>query len=291
MEKSKGQANVILSLWGYFYKKSLAEHFREFAYALLIVSPLFIFLLYVFFPQTPNDWTRAFYPALKNPFSPYQFPLYNYPPWLTLIFTPFRFFSLRFSQSLNAFFAFFFISLLVVRSKGSFFSLLVTLTSFPFVALLGNASVDWVVAAGFVFPSISTVPLVSVKPQSGIFVILIWFKQASNKKRFVLLTFLFILATFLIWTYWPLKMWENIQALSLEHVNTSLFPWSIPLALLLLYFAWVNEDDLLAAGASLSMAPYFSPQSLIVSFAILSGRYPKIAALLSAFLWWFYYFR
>jgi hypothetical protein len=86
-------------------------------------------------------------------------------------------------------------------------------------------------------------------------------------------------------------MWENIQALSLEHVNTSLFPWSIPLALLLLYFAWVNEDDLLAAGASLSMAPYFSPQSLIVSFAILSGRYPKIAALLSAFLWWFYYFR
>ena len=229
--------------------------------------------------------------ASKTPFDPYQVPIYNYPPWLALIFTPLGFLSLRFSQALNAFAAFFFVSLLVVRSKGNFFSLLITLTSFPFFALLANASVDWIVAAGFVFASIWTVPLVLVKPQAGFLVILLWFKHSTRKKIFVLAILLFVFATFLIWKQWPMQMVQKIQEISgMKNVNSSFFPWSIPFGVILLYYAWKNDDELAAVGASLCVAPYFAPQSLIIGFAILAARYRKIALVVSVFLWMYYYF-
>ena len=76
----------------------------------------------------------------------------------------------------------------------------------------------------------------------------------------------------------------------MKTVNSSFFPWSIPFGLVLFYYAWKNNDELAAVGATLCAAPYFAAQSLIVGFAILSGRYPKVALIASVFLWWFYYF-
>ncbi len=281
----------VFSFWDRINEKILADSFREFSLALLLISPLFIYLFYVFLPQVPNDWSRAFYAASKTPFAPYQVPLYNYPPWLALIFTPFGFLSLRLSQALNAFAALFFVSLLVVRSKGNSFSLLITLTSFPFFALLANASVDWIVAAGFVFASIWTVPLVLVKPQTGFLVILLWFKRSTKKKIFIVAILLFFAATFLIWEQWPMQMLQKIQEISgMRNANSSFFPWSIPFGLVLLYYAWKNDDELAAVGASLCVAPYFAPQSLIIGFAILAARYRKIALVVSVFLWMYYYF-
>lgn len=274
-----------------FKKKSLADSFKEFSLALLLISPLIIFLFYTFLPQVSSDWSRAFYPASKTPFEPYQVPIYNYPPWAALIFSPFGFLSLRLSQALNAFASLFFVSLLVVRSKGNFFSLLITLTSFPFVALLGNASVDWLVAAGVVFASIWTVPFVLAKPQDGFLVILIWFKRSTKKNMFILVSLLFVIATFLIWGEWPMQMLHKIQEISgMRNANLSFFPWSIPFGLALFYYAWKNDDELAAVGASLCIAPYFAPQSLIVGFAILSGRYRKIAIIIWLALWIHYYF-
>ena len=284
-----GKSNKIFNIKGIFNsfkKKRLADSFQEFSLSLLLISPLLIFLFYVFLPQVPNDWSTAFYVAAETPFEPYQVPLYNYPPWLALILAPFSFFSLRFSQALNAFAALYFVSLLVVRSKGTVFSLIITFTSFPFFALLGNASVDWVVAAGFVFASVWAVPLVLAKPQTGFLVLFIWFKRSTNKKQFLLAGFLFFLVTLLIWGLWPLDAWRNIQEISvMKRVNSSFFPWSIPVGLYLLYYAWKNDDELAAVGATLCVSPYFAPQSLIVGFAILAARYRKVALVVSILLW------
>ena len=91
-----------------FSKKSLADSFQEFSLALLLMSPIFIFLFYTFLPVVPSDWSRMFYVVPKIPLDPYQIPSFNYPPWLTVILMPFSIFSLKFSQALNAFAALFF---------------------------------------------------------------------------------------------------------------------------------------------------------------------------------------
>jgi len=266
-------------------ERSSSDSFREFALALLVTSPVFILLLYIFLPVAPSDWSRMFYVVPKIPLHPYQIPSYNYPPWLTIILFPFSIFSLRFSQALNAFAAFFFLSLLIARYKGNWVSFLLTFTSVPFLSMLGNVNVDWIVAVAFVFPSIWTLPFALVKPQVGVLAILVWFKRSENKVAFILFLVLFLLATLLIWRDWPLLMWKNISGLSLGHINSSFFPWSVPIGASLLYHAWKKEDELAAVGATLCMMPYFAWQSLIVGFAILAARYKKIALVVWILLW------
>lgn len=288
MEKSNKMVNIknqIFSFWDRIRGKSLEDSFKEFSLAFLLMSPMFILFFYIFLPVAPSDWSRMFYVVPKIPLDPYQIPSYNYPPWLTVILMPFSVFSLKFSQALSAFSALFFISLLIVRSKGNWISFLLTFTSIPFISMLGNVNVDWIVAAGFVFPSIWTLPLVLVKPQVGVLVIFVWFKRSKNKMVFILSTILFLLATLLIWEQWPLLMWQNIRGLSLGRINSSLFPWSVPVGAALLYHAWKNEDELAAVGATLCIMPYFAWQSLIVGFAVLSARYKKTALFVWVLLW------
>ena len=155
------------------FKASKQNSFNIFALAFLITSPIIVFFLYILLPQVPNDWTKVFYVVSKTPFRPYQNLLYINPPWLALFLSPFGFFSSQLARALNVFFALFFISLLILRSQGNGWSFLMTFTSFPFIALLANGTVDWIIAAGLVFGSSWGIPLLLAKPQTGAFVVLL----------------------------------------------------------------------------------------------------------------------
>lgn len=154
---------------------------NKLALALLITSPLLVYLLYVVLPQAPNDWTKVFYDVGKIPLRPYGNPLYINPPWLALLVSPLSLLPLQLSRALNAFFAFFFLTLLIQQSKGNGWSYLLTFSSFPFVGLLANGTVDWIVAVGLVIGSPVGIPFLLIKPQTGALVGLLWFKESEKK--------------------------------------------------------------------------------------------------------------
>lgn len=272
------------------FKTSQKNSFNMFALAFLITSPLIIFFLYILLPQGPNDWTKVFYAVSKIPFTPYQNSLYINPPWMALFLSPFGLFSSQLARALNAFFALFFISLLVLQSKGNGWSFLMTFTSFPFVGLLANGTIDWIVAAGLVFGSLWGIPFLLAKPQTGAFVVLLWFKKTENKKLFFLVFLIFIGLSFIIWRFWPQQMIANVRATPLGDWNASLFPWSIPLGIYLSYLSLKYEDTLAAIGAGLCFTPYFALHSLIVGFAVLSGRYRKATLFLWIILWFRHFY-
>lgn len=219
---------------------------NKLALALLITSPLLVYLLYVVLPQAPNDWTKVFYDVGKIPLRPYGNPLYINPPWLALLVSPLSLLPLQLSRALNAFFAFFFLTLLIQQSKGNGWSYLLTFSSFPFVGLLANGTVDWIVAVGLVIGSPVGIPFLLIKPQTGALVGLLWFKESEKKIRFVLGTALFLLLSLLIWGEWLSPMLQNIKTTPLGDWNASLFPWSVPFGVYLLYLS-LKKEDVLAA--------------------------------------------
>lgn len=263
---------------------------NKLALALLLTSPLLIYLLYVILPQDPNDWTKVFYDVGKIPFRPYENPLFINPPWLALLLSPISLLPLQLSRALNAFFAFFFLTLLIQQSKGNGWSYLLTFSSFPFVGLLANGTVDWIVAVGLVLGSPAGIPFLLIKPQTGALVGLLWFKKSEKKAFFVLGTALFLVFSFLIWGEWVSPMLQNINATPLGDWNASLFPWSVPVGIYLLYLSLKKEDVLAAIAAGLCLSPYFAAHSLIVGFAILSARYVKIAGVAWILLWLSYFY-
>lgn len=266
-------------------KKDVPIDTKSFALVLLLFFPLYFYFFYRYLPQVPNDWTHVFYAVAKTPFAPYGNEGYMNPPWLALFLSPVSYLPLQWSRALNASFALFFLFLLAIRSGGNAWSLVMIITSYPFLALLAGGNIDWIIAASILLASKWVVPLVLIKPQVGVFLILIWFKQSVHKKSFFLFFAVFLSASFFIWQGWIMQMISNIQVRPLEAWNSSLFPWSIPLGIVFFYFSWKREDELIALGASLCFAPYFAIYSTIVIYVILSGRYKKTAFILWLLMW------
>ncbi len=261
----------------------------NFVLAFFALSPLIVYFFYRFLPNVPNDWTKVFYAVSKIPFQPYQNSLFINPPWLALFLSPFSFMSAHLSKAFNAFFTLFFLSLLIKRTHGRAWAYALTFTSFPFLALLANGTVDWVVAAGLIFGSPWGIPFLLAKPQTGAFVALLWFKKVKDKKQFLLVSLVFVGLSFAVWGNWVQLMLDNINSTPLGDWNASLFPWSIPLGF---YFAFISlkyEDTLAAIIAGLCFTPYFALHSTIVGFALLSVRYPKISAIIWGGMWCAYF--
>ena len=97
----------------------------------------------------------------------------------------------------------FVIGLLVIKRKGDGLALFLTLTSYPLLALIANGSLEWIPALGFIFQNGWGLPLLMVKPQSGILAALAWFMAAKNKALFFIPAVLTILLSFVIWGNWP----------------------------------------------------------------------------------------
>lgn len=84
-------------------------------------------------------------------------------------------------------------------------------------------------------------------------------------------------------------MLENIRTLPaalaspLNRIN--LWPWGIPFGLILLYYAWVRDDELLAIVATWLLTPFLVYHSLTMGMALLAVRYPRWALIASLLLY------
>ena len=261
--------------------------------ALIAVVFTLSFFLFLVFPTASVDWHETFYPVSAVPLNPYIIKTFLNPPWLGIVLFPFHFFPENLAQSINTSLNLAIIGLLVVHKKGSLLSLFLTLTSFPLLSLLANGSIEWIPALGFFAQNEFGILLLLAKPQSGLLSGIDWFIHSKNKLFFFALPTVFIVGSFFTWGNWINKILLNInyvnkQSSGLSSWNISLFPWTIPIGIALVFYIFKTRDlhsELLGAIATYSLSPYLAPHSLTISFALLSAYYPRFSILIWFLLW------
>jgi len=250
--------------------------------AFLLVSPIIIFFL-----SLPGliqvDWRDTFYAAAQQPFSPYNVKSYNYFPWPALIISPLGLLPYMVSRVINSYLNIFLTLLVVLKYKGGKLALIITLTSIPFLSLIASSSIEWVVMLGILLANEFSPIFLLTKPQSCFFIVVIWFKNATSKFKFILPTTVVIILSFMIWKNWPLDFLGNIKNVQnvMEKTSFSPWPWGIPVGFVLLYYGWKKSDDLLAILSTWFLAPFFNLHSMTIGMAILAARKPKFAIVLS----------
>jgi hypothetical protein len=271
---------------------SPTQSLRTFSLALLIVSPIIVFAFTYFLPPA-EDFLDAFWPAAHVPLDPFSVPAFLNPPWVALLLYPLTFLSERVAQAIIAFSNLAITLLLVARYGGNRWSFILTVTSAPFLSLLFNGNIDFLPMAAFLLPAKWGLALMLSKPQVGIMAGLIWYKQARHKMIFLIPAITLLLISFTIWGWWIPDMLKQSLASGGRSVgpwNISPFPWLVPVGLLLLYYAWKKEDELIAVAATLCLVPYFAAYSLTAIFAMMAARSPRASIIAWAILWGFFFF-
>lgn len=228
---------------------------------LLVVLWIVIVILISLRFKTGYDWENFFKPAtlaLLQGKSPYSVEGFYSPPWLLLPFIPLA---------------------LLPTNQGGAILFVLNLLSFAFVAyrlgakpltmvilifsphvIAGSfaANVDWIAILGFLLPPQIGLFFVMLKPQIGLGVAVFWLVEAWRRGRIkeVLRTFapvtLLYLLSFVIFGFWPARYLELPDSVW----NTSMFPYSIAVGLVLLGLAVKNRSLNPAIAASPFLSPY-----------------------------------
>lgn len=134
------------------------------------------------------------------------------------------------------------------------------LVSPPVIHCILNANMEWIPLLGFVLPPPIGLFFVSVKPQTGIAVAAFWFFDTWRMGgwRHTLRTFapvtIALLISFLLFGLWPFGMGDVLGYG--QEFNSSLWPLSIPLGLVLLGTAVQKREMKYAMPASPCLSPY-----------------------------------
>lgn len=270
----------------------LASQKRSLAMIVFLVS--FMVVVYII-PSPYGDWHMNFFPLSRALLDPYSIKTFNYPPWTSIFFIPFRLFSENTGAYINACLNILVVGALVMKRKGDLLALVLTLTSYPFMALLANGNVEWIPALGFILQNAWGVPFVLVKPQSGFLAMVAWFQRSGNKIKFLIPISVVMLLSFVVWGNWIQSMFNSVQYMNLlqgdlYQYNLSLFPWTIPVGLGLVYYIFKYkpvEIEIPGILATLCFFPYFASQSLIILYALISVKHRRIALILWPLSWIF----
>jgi hypothetical protein len=233
----------------------------------LILLSLFIFLFSLIGGMIPAngfigfDWTHFFEEAKLPPF---------YPPWAELIIAPLTW-PLLVGITLGSVT---FASLLRARHP---LSSAVTLLTLPVLWTVFLGQIDGLLVLGLLWLPWLT-PLVLLKPQVTIFAFL-------AKRSYIIGLAIVLLSSFLIWGFWPGKMFSVWQVHEEgRYVNDiALGLWGLPIAVILLWFSRGDIDMLMTAGTFTT--PYLLPYNLIPIVPAIARLNPRDAIIAVLFSW------
>lgn len=137
----------------------------------------------------------------------------------------------------------------------------------PVLFDLFEANINWLIILGFLLPPRIGLFLVLLKPQMGIAVALYWFIETWHQhgikevlKIFAPVSIAFIVS-FLIYGFWPL----NTTSILDVGWNTSLWPLSLPIGMVLFAIALRTRQVKLAYMVSPFISPYVAGHSWSVA--------------------------
>jgi len=220
------------------------------------------------------DWKETFYPAARamlNGESPYTIPTFRNAPWTIFFLMPFALFSETTGGIL------FFIASIIVyawvayRLGANRLTLIIFLLSPPVVYGMRMLNVDIFVLIGFVLPAQIGLFFILIKPQMGIVMIPFWllqtYKQGGIKK--IASTFLPVVAalgiSFLLFGNWLSGRQADLYD---SFWNASLWPWAIPIGIVLTALSLRDLRQDFAMAASPFLSPYLAYHSWV---SVLAG--------------------
>jgi hypothetical protein len=249
--------------------------------AILLVLLIFSFLLPV-----NADFHQAYRPAaleLLAGRSPYTVDAFFNPPWALIPMIPLSLLSERFGNALllTANFIIYVFIAFHLKVKPLTFVLFLSL---PYVWF--SANVDAWVALGFLLPPQIGLFLVLLKPQIGFPVAFFWLIQSwsSGGLREVVRVFspvsVSFLASLILFGPWLLRGSDLLK----RDYNIALFPYLVPLGLVMLYWSTRGRNKRLAVLSAPFLAPYIGFYSLPALILHLPDR----ALLLTCAILWIY---
>jgi hypothetical protein len=149
------------------------------------------------------------------------------------------------------------------------------------MSLVATGNIDAIAASGILLSGPAAIILLMMKPQVAGLAMLPVLRR-DGWKQLVPMLVIVALSTWL----WP--EWIERAALAREgstRLNWSVFPYGIPVALVLLFLGWQRRDPELGALATPFAVPYFAFYSFAPMMAITFHRWPRIGWALWVLSW------
>lgn len=239
-------------------------------------------LVYRYYP-IGVDWQYSFYNAARDIRHPYDSSFVGI-VWV-FFWLPHAFLSLKIGNTINFLLHIVVLLAIIHRYQGGWKALLMTFTSVLFFDLARTNNVDWVPLLAFLLPPSWGLPLLASKPQVLGGAGLIWWKKSGFSYKLLLPLAGVVLLSLLIWGGWFRA--KGLTDAGDEAWNFAPFPLGVPLGIYVLYQAYQKEDEILAAGATPLLVPYFAPYSLTGLLALLACRYPRMAFYIYCTFWFY----
>jgi hypothetical protein len=159
------------------------------------------------------------------------------------------------------------------------------LLSPPSLHGLLNANIDWIPLLGATLPTRWGLLLVLVKPQVGAFVAVYWLYDSwrSGGIRRVISDFtpitIVLVVSFVLFGFFPSAMLRTPTM----SWNASLFPYTIPLGLVLIVSAFRKRKTRFALAAAPCLSPYLALHSWIAGLGALAPQTPELVAAVIGF--------
>jgi hypothetical protein len=273
--------------------KNLTKHPVSIILGFLVVIWFAAILLYASRQPIPygEDWEKYFLLGAQEVLhgrSPYNIQGFANPPWALLLYIPLSFLPPMVGATIIAVLAFITYIYLARKFCADAISTTAILLS-PFLYYdLQFGNINWLVMLGLAFPPQIGLFFILLKPQVGIAIAIFWLYQSWKTKgiREVIRVFLPVTIafglSFLIFGMWPLKALYLID----QTTNTSLWPQSIPIGLVLVVLSLQKLDIRYAMIASPFLSPYLTIYSWIVTlYGLLPSRILVLVAVLGSWIW------
>lgn len=252
--KARAQWAAALLLSGKFKARWLP-------FTLLTLTGIGLIIFLSLFLPSGVDWNVSYRPAaqallhLRNPYAVREF--YN-APWSLLPILPLALLPSAVGRAVFFLGSAVALGLAAHRLGAKPLTLGAFLLSPVVMHSLLNGNIDWLVLLGFSLPPRFGLFFLVVKPQEGAIVALFWLVESWRKGRFKEVARVFwpvtvaLLASFLLYGFWPLRFGAALG----KSWNASLWPFSIPVGLVLTVAALRKRDIKYAMGASPCLSPY-----------------------------------
>ncbi len=210
------------------------------------------------------DWNIAFYPAtrlLLHGQNPYAVPYFHNPVWALIPLVPCAMLGQQVGGLLLFFFTLFTFAFMGLRFKAKPVALVALLLSPLLFYNLFLGNIDALVLWALLLPPPVGLFLVALKPQVGIGIAayLAFTSWRDGGWRKLLWTVAPVIlglgVSFLVFGNWMTSSSEDVLS---AYWNLSLFPWSVPVGLLVLAVALWRHRETISASASPFLAPYVS---------------------------------
>ena len=195
-------------------------------------------------------------------------------PWATLVLMPLGFFAPRIATALINCLSVYILAFLIRKFKGNILLVIPIMIS-PFGRMLFfNGQTDAIVLASILLPAGFDL-LLFWKPQ--VLAHAYWVRVRKQPKIYLISILSLLLISLWLWGCWPKEILDFGQENLLDRYwNLSLWPYSIPIGLGLIYLSVVKNDVGYGLMASPLLFPYVNGASYIGLLTVVACKWPKL---------------